>query len=97
MSETPDKITEPQEWIDDLVKSFSPAANDIDCALQNMGLHIKALESELDDLKAKLAAANVRIAELEDSWFKEHTEKLEARLRQTEMFRQFKEATNEEA
>lgn len=40
-------ITEPQEWIDELVKEYAPKSEDIDLALQNMGLHIADLESRL--------------------------------------------------
>lgn len=47
MAEQFDKITEPQEWIDRLVETYSPNAHDIDCALQNMGLKIKAMEDLL--------------------------------------------------
>lgn len=42
-----DRITEPQEWIDGLLKVYAPNSEDIDVALQNMGLRIKALESAL--------------------------------------------------
>ena len=38
-------ITEPQEWIDGLVKKYSPVAIDIDVAIQNMGLRIRELEN----------------------------------------------------
>ena len=42
-----DTITEPEEWIDGLVKKYSPRANDIDVAIQNMGLRIGALETTI--------------------------------------------------
>jgi hypothetical protein len=39
-----DRITEPQEWIDGLLKVYAPNSEDIDVALQNMGLRIRELE-----------------------------------------------------
>ena len=36
-------ITEPQAWIDGLVKKYSPESEDIDLAIQNMGLEIERL------------------------------------------------------
>jgi len=45
MTENIDRITEPQEWIDGLLKRYAPNSKDVDVALQNMGLKIKALES----------------------------------------------------
>ena len=52
-----DIITEPQEWIDGLLKVYAPHSEDIDVALQNMGLRIKELEENnrnvvLDEAKA---------------------------------------------
>ena len=44
-SMTIDRITEPQVWIDGLLKIYAPNSEDIDVALQNMGLRIKELES----------------------------------------------------
>jgi hypothetical protein len=41
-----DAITESQEWIDGLVSQYSPEANDIDVAIQNMGKRIAELQAE---------------------------------------------------
>lgn len=40
-------ITQPQEWIDALVKQYAPVSEDVDLAIQNMGLHIATLEQRL--------------------------------------------------
>jgi hypothetical protein len=46
-----DVITEPQAWIDGLEKAYSPNASDVDCAMQNMGLHISELEAEISAMR----------------------------------------------
>jgi len=45
-----DKITEPQKWIDELLTTYAPYSEDVDVALQNMGLKIKRLEKALMDM-----------------------------------------------
>jgi len=45
-----DKITESQEWIDGLVKEYSPESEDIDVCIQNMGIRIKQLTEERGSL-----------------------------------------------
>jgi hypothetical protein len=50
-----DRITEPQEWIDGLLKIYAPNSEDIDVALQNMGLEINRLNiCQQDFLKRAL-------------------------------------------
>lgn len=46
-----DTITESQEWIDNLVSKYAPKSEDVDVALQNMGLTIKKLDDELSAFK----------------------------------------------
>ena len=53
MAEQFDKITEPQEWIDNLLKIYAPNSEDIDVALQNMGLKIKEQEFQIKMLSVK--------------------------------------------
>jgi hypothetical protein len=50
-----DRITEPQEWIDGLLKVYAPHSEDIDVALQNMGLRIKELEADKKELKQQVS------------------------------------------
>lgn len=55
----PLSITQPQEWIDALVKQYAPESEDVDLAIQNMGLHIAALEQRLAAAEADLSRLNV--------------------------------------
>lgn len=49
-----DIITEPQEWIDGLLSEYAPNSEDIDVALQNMGLRIMELEAKAKQDKLDL-------------------------------------------
>jgi hypothetical protein len=46
MTDLIDRITEPQEWIDGLLKVYAPNSEDIDVALQNMELKIRELQKD---------------------------------------------------